>query len=106
MNGRQLELWDELRSAQVMPEQVDVVALLDVMEEAIAQTPETDRLQVAGEALLQLADLCVKRSDILITQWEEANRDPIVDRGFCGDVVRQTMAVDLSDLMEIDLCSI
>ena len=100
MNGRQLELWEELQSAQVMPEQVDVVALLNAMEEAIAQTPETDRLQVAGEALLRVAELCAARSDILITQWEEAYRDPIVDRGFFGDVVRQTMAVDLSDLME------
>ena len=100
MNVRQLELWEELRSAQAMPEQVNVVTLLDAMEEAIAQTPETDRLQVVGEALLRVAELCAARSDILITQWEAAYRDPIVDRGFFGDVVRQTMAVDLSDLME------
>jgi hypothetical protein len=35
-----------------------------------------------------------------MTQWEESARDPIVDRSFFADVVRQTMAVDLSDLIE------
>jgi len=35
-----------------------------------------------------------------MTQWEESCRDPIDDRGFFADVVRQTMAVDLSDLIE------
>lgn len=100
MNGRQLELWDELRSAQMMPEQVNVVALLDAMDKAIAQTPKSDRLQVAGEALLQVAELCAARAEVLTTEWEEAYRDPIVDRGFFSDMVRQTMAVDLTELME------
>ena len=100
MNGRRLELWDELRSAHQMPEQVDVMALLDAMDAVIAQTPEADRLQVAGEALLQVAELCAVRAELLTTEWEEADRDPIVDRGFFADVVRQTMAVNLSDLME------
>ena len=35
-----------------------------------------------------------------MTGWEETHRDPIVERSFFADVVRQTMAVDLSDLME------
>lgn len=89
-----------MRSAQAMPEQVDVVALLDVMDAAIAQTPEVDRLQVAGEALLQVAELCAMRAEVLTTEWEEAYRDPIVERGFFSDMVRQTMSVDLSELME------
>ncbi|MBD2090643.1 hypothetical protein H6F67_12340 [Microcoleus sp. FACHB-1515] len=100
MNGWQLELWDELRSAQMMPEQVDVVALLDAMDAAIDQMPEADRLQVAGEALLQVAELCAVRAEVLMTEWEEVYRDPIVDRGFFSDMVRQTMSVDLTELME------
>ncbi len=35
-----------------------------------------------------------------MTQWEESSRDLIVEQSFFADVVRQTMAVDLSDLME------
>jgi hypothetical protein len=36
----------------------------------------------------------------LITEWEETYRDPIVEPEFFADVVRQTMAVDLSDVLE------
>ena len=47
-----------------------------------------------------MAELCGLHAQVLITEWEETYRDPIVDPGFFADVVRQTMAVDLSDLLE------
>lgn len=102
MNGEQLELnlWEELRRAQETPETVGVTQILDAMEVTAAQLPEAARLQFAGEALLQIAKLCAARADVLITEWEEAYRDPIVQQGFFAELVRQTMAVDLSDLME------
>lgn len=96
----ELELWEQLQLAQQMPEAIDVAQLLDVMEVAAVQLPEAQRLQFAGDALLQMAELCVARAGVLMTQWEEAHRDPIVEPGFFADVVRQTMAVDLSDLLE------
>lgn len=102
MKGEQLELnlWEELRRAQQMPETVEVVQILDTMEVTAAQLPEAARLQFAGEALLQIAELCAARATVLMTEWEEAYRDPVVQQGFFTDLVRQTMAVDLSDLME------
>lgn len=102
MKGEQLELnlWEELRRAQQMPETVEVVQILDTMEATAAQLPEAARLQFAGEALLQIAELCAARATVLMTEWEEAYRDPVVQQGFFTDLVRQTMAVDLSDLME------
>jgi hypothetical protein len=102
MKGEQLELnlWAELRRAQQMPETVEVVQILNTMEVTAAQLPEAARLQFAGEALLQIAELCAARATVLMTEWEEAYRDPIVQQGFFTDLVRQTMAVDLSDLME------
>ncbi len=57
-------------------------------------------LNKGGEALLQIADLCAARAGLLLTEWEEAYRDPVVQQGFFTDLVRQTMAVDLGDLME------
>jgi hypothetical protein len=95
-----LNLWEELRRAQQMPETVEVVQILDTMEVTAAQLPEAARLQFAGEALLQIAELCAARATVLMTEWEEAYRDPIVQQGFFTDLVRQTMSVDLSDLME------
>jgi len=96
----ELPLWDSLRAAQIMPEQANVAELLGQMDAAIAQAPEPEQLQVAGEALLRVAELCAVRAEVLITEWEEAYRDPVVESGFFADVVRQTMSVDLSELME------
>lgn len=102
MKGEQLELnlWEKLRRAQQMPETVGVAQILDAMEVTVAQLPEAERLRFAGEVLLQIADLCAARAGLLMGEWEEAYRDPIVREGFFTDLVRQTMAVDLSDLME------
>lgn len=96
----ELDLWEQLQLAQQMPEAIDLAQLLDVMEVTAAQMPEDQRLQFAGDALLQMAELCAARAGVLMTEWEEGYRDPIVEQGFFTDVVRQTMAVDLSDLME------
>ena len=102
MTTRQLEfdLWDQLHQAQQMPAAIDLVQMLDAVEAAAAQLPEAERLRFAGDALLQMAEVCAARSGVLMTQWEESSRDPIVEQGFFADMVRQTMAVDLSDLME------
>ena len=94
------EMWDQLQQAQQMPEAINVAQMLDAVEATAAQLPEAERLRFAGDALLQIAELCAARAGALMTQWEETHRDPIIDHGFFADVVRQTMAVDLSDLME------
>lgn len=102
MKGEQLELdlWNQLRQAQQMPERVRVTQILDAVEIAAAQLPEADRLRFAGEALLQVAQLCATRAGLLMDEWEEASRDPSVEQEFFTDLVHQTMAVDLSELME------
>jgi len=100
-------LWEALRSAQLMPERANLSELMPRVDAALAQLSEegaqmTDsaRLQAVGKLLLQVADLCAVRAEALMTGWEETHRDPIVEPDFFADVVRQTMAVDLSDLME------
>lgn len=96
----ELDLWEDLRRAQQMPETIQVAQMLDAVEATAAQLPEAERLRFAGDALLQLADLCAARAGVLLTEWEESDHDPIVPAGFFGELVRQTMAVDLSELME------
>jgi hypothetical protein len=87
----ELNLWEELEDFQ---------QLLDGVEAIVAHLPQAQQLQVAGDALLRIAELCESRAQMLTTEWEEAYRDPIVGQGFFAEMVRQTMAVDLSDLME------
>lgn len=40
------------------------------------------------------------RSGTWIEEWEQLSWDPVVERGFFDDLVRQTLAVNLSELME------
>ena len=75
-------------------------ALLNQAERAISQLPESQQMQAAGEAMLQLAQLYSLRAEMLITEWVDTYRDPVVANSFFCDIVRQTMAVDLSDLTE------
>ena len=103
MNGQQLELplWSQLQRSRLAPEFVDLEAILDQAEQEIAQLPEAMQMQAAGEAILQLAQLQLLRSEVLIDNWENAYRDPHVKSDFFDDIVRQTMAVDLSDLITL-----
>lgn len=102
MDIQQLELplWSQLQSARLAPEAINLEAMLDQAESAIAQLPEREQMQAAGEAILQFAQLCSLRSEVLIQNWENSYRDPHVANSFFSDIVRQTMAVDLSDLIE------
>lgn len=96
----ELSLWSQLQSARLIPEIIDFDALLNHAEQVIAQLPESQQMQAAGEAMLQLAQLYSLRAEMLITEWVDACRDPVVANSFFSDIVRQTMAVDLSDLIE------
>ncbi|KJH70086.1 hypothetical protein [Aliterella atlantica] len=102
MNYQQLELplWSHLQSCRLAPELVDLVAVIDRAEVEISSLPPAVQMQAAGEAILQLAQLYSLRSHLLIDNWENAYRDPQVRNDFFADIVRQSMAVDLSDLME------
>jgi hypothetical protein len=68
----EVELWDQLNLAQQMPEAIDVTEMLDVVEATAAQLSEAKRLRFAGDALLQMAELCAVRSGVLMTEWEES----------------------------------
>lgn len=102
MNYEQLELplWSHLRSCRLAPESIDLVAAIDRAEVEISGLPQEVQMQAAGEAILQLSQLYALRSQMLLDDWENAYRDPQVSNDFFADIVRQSMAVDLSDLME------
>jgi chromatin segregation and condensation protein Rec8/ScpA/Scc1 (kleisin family) len=93
-------LWFQLQAARLTPETLDLRALLDRVDTCVAQLPESLQLQVAGSAMLQVAQLLAFRAEVSIESWEHSYRDPVVSNGFFSDLVRQSMAVDLSDLIE------
>lgn len=99
MRGERLELdgWEQLRGTEGA---IDLGKLLDEVESLSAQLPEAERLRFVGEALLEVAELWAGRAERALDRWEDGRRDPRVGDGFFAAVVRQSMAIDLTDLME------
>ncbi|MDZ4876703.1 MAG: hypothetical protein CLLPBCKN_006138 [Chroococcidiopsis cubana SAG 39.79] len=89
----------QLQAARLTPETLDLRALLEWVDSIIGQLPKSLQLQVAGETMLQVAQLLALRAEVSIENWEYSYRDPVVSHGFFSDLVRQSMAVDLSDLI-------
>ncbi len=102
MNFQQLELplWSQLQLSRLAPESVNLEAILDQAEQEISQLPRSLQMQAAEEAIVQLAQLYSLRAEGMLDDWENAYRDPHLESNFFADIVRQTMAVDLSSLME------
>lgn len=61
--------------------------------------PEAQQIEAAAEAMLQLAQLYSLRSEVLIGNWKNSYREPHIANSFLANIVRQTIAVDLSNLL-------
>ncbi|OUC11726.1 MAG: hypothetical protein B0A82_26390 [Alkalinema sp. CACIAM 70d] len=89
-----------LQRAKQMPEIADLRSLLADIDPVLTQFSQLQQLKLAGDLLLELAELYESRAQALMGEWEDAYRDPIVEDDFFADLVRQTMALDLTDLVE------
>ncbi|CAA9329506.1 hypothetical protein AVDCRST_MAG94-1823 [uncultured Leptolyngbya sp.] len=98
----ELSLWDNLEQASATPETADLAHLWQELEEAIGPLPHEQRLQTAGKAIAKIVEVFASRSDLILSAWEEARNDqgPAVDKDALSGLVRQTMSLDLSELME------
>ncbi len=62
---------------------------------------------MAGKVIEQIAAVFALRSDLILSAWEEAHNDagPAVDEDVIAGFVRQTMNLELSELMEEPLAA-
>lgn len=90
----------DLRQAKLMPEGVDLRSLLGQIDPMLLALSEQQQLKIAGDLLLELTELYASRADALMTAWENAHQDPAIESDFFADLVRQTMALDLTELIE------
>lgn len=97
-----LKLWEDLDQASATPETVDLVQLWQELEAALGLLPHEQRLGMAGKAIAQIVEVFAQRSDLFLSAWEDAHNDegPAVDEDAIAGLVRQTMTLDLSDLVE------
>jgi len=97
-------LWQELEDAASIPEQADLQLLYQMLDQAIALVPEHLRLAVAGEAILQLANIYAARASTLLDAWERSHNSlgPVLTaEGLADLLVRQSLHVDLGDLVQV-----
>lgn len=105
MQPQDQELWQELRDALAVPQAANLKRLCTLLDSAIAQLPELHQLEAAGKAIEQMAEIYALRSKMLISGWENSgclpdNALPVVELEAFEMWIRQSMSIDLDDLVE------
>ncbi len=72
------------------------------LEDAIAHQGSNEQLLVAGDAIAQIVQVYVKRANSILDSLEatDSSEGPVLDEDFLSGLMRQSMSIDLSDLME------
>ncbi len=98
----ELDLWGDLKTALTEPESADMQLLWQGLEEAIAHKDSNEQLLVAGNAIAQIVEVYVKRANGILNSLEviDNSERPVLDEDFLSGLMRQSMSLDLSDLME------
>jgi len=98
----ELKLWHDLEQASATAETADLDHLWQELEVALRPLPSEQRLHMAGKAIEQIVEVFALRSDLILSAWEEAHNDqgPAIDEDALSGLVRQTMSLDLADLVE------
>ncbi|MDX2240025.1 MAG: hypothetical protein NW224_05005 [Leptolyngbyaceae cyanobacterium bins.302] len=99
------DLWQELKDGVAMPQTANLKRLCELLDWVIAQLPENQQLEVAGQAIEQIAEIYALRFNLLMGNWEEADalsevELPLIDLEVLEAWVRQSMAVDLDALVD------
>ncbi|MEL7086642.1 MAG: hypothetical protein AAGM36_19335 [Cyanobacteria bacterium J06597_1] len=81
MEGRQLtlELFERLDEAVRIPEEMSVTELLQQLDVTLAGVPTSEQMAVAGEALTKIVAAFSERAELLLLDWEDRCRGPLVD---------------------------
>ncbi len=98
----ELSLWQDLESATNAPETADIKILFQDLERVVAEVPEDKRLILAADAISQIVEIYVKKANLILDSLEvrDTSVGPILTEDFLSGLMRQSMTIDLSDLME------
>lgn len=98
----ELDLWGDLKSALAQPEVADFEQLWQELDNAIAPLEKNQQLQVAAEAISQIVEIYVSRANGVLDSLEvtDNSNGPVLGDDFLSDLMRQSMSLDLSDMME------
>ena len=98
----ELGLWEVLKEAAIAPDEADLGQLLDGLDAALLSLDTVGQLQVAAEAIAQIAQIFCDRSSLAFEELEATNSDqgPAMPTEAFDRYVRQTMEVDFDQFIE------
>lgn len=98
----ELDLWESLETASRFPETADLRSLCDALEQILSDRSLVEQLDVAGNVLVQLSEVCAARSQMMISTWEHRHTpsEPVVDLEDCVDLFVQSLSLDVAELFE------
>ncbi len=102
---KQLEfsMWQDLKTAKSEPLAADLQQLWSKLEQVIELTDKNQKLRVLGDAIAAIVEIYVMRANAILSTLEEKDSsggEPILSEDFLNDLMRQSMSIDLSDMME------
>ena len=96
----ELDLWAQLSEARDYPQDVNWSQLCLAFDEAIARTPASERLAIAGDAIEELAGVLAARVEGWWQDWSRSTGDgPVLEDDLLGMFVRQSMSLELEPLV-------
>ncbi|HEY9646156.1 MAG TPA: hypothetical protein V6C88_07300 [Chroococcidiopsis sp.] len=86
------------------PDAADIAKLWQLFDQLLDTIPESERLHWAGNAIAQLASICLARAEHFLVLWDERNRlnleEPILTADMLSGVLRQSMVLSIDGLLE------
>jgi hypothetical protein len=95
----ELDLWQEISTAQHLPYTLNLSNLLQDLDRTIIDLPLERQLEIGSQAISSIATIIQTRSRYLLEDWNGGTALLLPEDAFTG-LVRQTLHLDLSQLLE------
>ncbi len=96
------DFWQNIEAAKDVPERANVSVLIEQAEDILSQLSIERQLRLAGETLAAIAEIYQSKSEALLDDWQQKYdpSEPGFDEELLAGLVRQSMSLDLADLLE------
>ncbi|WP_055075872.1 hypothetical protein [Pseudanabaena sp. 'Roaring Creek'] len=97
----ELNLWEAIATAAQVPEEANLPKVFDLLDLTLLDLDTRSQLRVAGEAVIQIADLFRDRTNSLFEelQAQSTNEGPIMTDDAFDRYIRQSAIVDLDQFI-------
>ena len=95
------DFWQNIEAAKEIPERANVSVLIEQAEGILSQLSLEKQLRLAGETLAAIAEIYQSKSEALLDDWQQKYdpSEPEFDEELLAGLVRQSMSLDISDLL-------